>query len=119
MINLFKKTLIAFLLIFLIYSLSHNIFEYKKKLALYMDYKKDYQEALEKNKKLKTEVLKSQDYYFLEKNIRQKLNLLQPNEIAIILPKLTLTPSHAPKIEKPVYQKWLELFFPVLKNSSP
>lgn len=110
MINLFKKTFIAFLLIFLIYSLSHNVFEYKKKFALYMDYKKDYQEKLEKNKKLKTEVLKSQDYYFLEKNIRQKLNRLKPNEIALILPKITPSPSPTPKIQTPVYQQWLELF---------
>lgn len=111
MINFTKKITISFLLFFLIYSLSKNIFDYKEKLNLYQDYKKNYQKELEKNKKLKTEILKSQDYYFLEKNIRQKLNLLQPNEIAIILPKPTPTPFPTPKVKKPIYQQWLELFF--------
>jgi len=47
----------------------------------------------------------------VEKNIRQKLNLLKPNEIAIILPKITPTPSPTPIIKNPPYQQWWKLFF--------
>jgi cell division protein FtsB len=111
MSKLIKKAVIFFFIIFLIYYFSQNILDYKKKFNFYENYKKDYQDELEKNKKLKSEILKNQDYYTIEKNIRQKLNLLRPNEIAIILPQTTPTPSPAPKIEKPVCQQWIELFF--------
>lgn len=110
MIFLIKKIAVIFLLIFLFYSLISNLFNYQKKFQFYKDYNKDYQDLLEKNKKLKMEILKNQDYYTIERNIREKLNLLRPNEVAIILPKTTPTPSPSPKPQKPVYQQWLELF---------
>lgn len=106
-----RKLILTTLVAFLIYSLSKNIFNYQKKFVFFEDYKKGLQKELEKNKKLKSEILKSQDYHVIEKNIRQKLNLIKPNEIAIILPKITPTPSLTPIIKKPPYQQWLELFF--------
>lgn len=109
--KLIKKMVVFLLTAFLIFYLSQNIFDYKKKIDFYQQYKKDYQDLLEKNKKLKSEILRNQDYYEIEKKIRQKLNLLQPNEIAIILPKTTPTPSPTPEVKKPVFQQWLKLFF--------
>ncbi len=111
MINFIKKAAIFLFMGFLIYSLSQNIFEYQKKFSFFEDYKKEQQKELEKNKKLKSDILKNQDYYTLEKNIRQKLNLQKPNEIAIILPKITPSPSPTPLIEKPPYQQWVKLFW--------
>jgi len=110
MFNFIKNVVIVILITILIYSLSRTILDYKKKFSFFEQYKIERQEQINKNKKLKSEVLKNQDYHTVEKNIRQKLNLLRPNEIAIILPKITPTPSPAPKIKKPPYQQWWELF---------
>lgn len=106
-----RKLILTTLVAFLIYSLSKNIFDYQKKFVFFEDYKKGRQKELEKNKRLKSDIVKNQDYYTVEKNIRQKLNLLKPNEIAIILPKITPSPSPTPVIKKPSYQQWFELFF--------
>lgn len=111
MINFIKNIVVFIFITFLIYSLSRSLFDYKKKFSFFEEYKIEWQKQLDKNKKLKSEILKNQDYYTVEKNIRQKLNLLKPNEIAIILPKITATPSPTPEIKKASYEQWLELFF--------
>lgn len=111
MVNFIKNMAIFIFITILIYSLSRSIFNYKKKFSFFEDYQKERHKELEKNKKLKSDILKNQDYYTVEKNIRQKLNLLKPGEIAIILPKITPTPSPTPLIKKWPYQQWVELFW--------
>jgi len=106
-----KKIVLITLIVFLIYSLSRNILDYQKKISFFEGYKEELIKEREKNKKLKSDILKSQDYYSIEKNIRQKLNVIRPKEIAIILPKPSPTPTPSPKIKKSPPQQWLELFW--------
>lgn len=97
------------LVLFLLYSLSKNIFSYTGKLQFYHDFRKEYEKEYDKNKKLKSELRKSTDYYTVEKEIREKLNLLQPDEEAIILPKITITLAPSPTPIKKPYQQWIDL----------
>lgn len=109
MLRLIKNSIFFLILAVLIASLSHNIFLYKDKLAFYHDYRKEYEKERDVNKKLKSELKKSEDYYHVEKEIRNKLNLLQPDETAIIIPPVTLTPEPTPTVIKEPYQEWVEL----------
>jgi cell division protein FtsB len=98
------------LLAVLVASLSRNIFLYKDKLSFYHDYRKEYEKEHDVNKKLKSDLKKSEDYYFVEKEIREKLNLLQPGETALIIPEVTLTPEPTPTVPKKPYEQWWELY---------
>lgn len=94
----------------LIVSLTGNIFDYQQKIKFFEQYKKELTEKEEKNKELKSELVKAKDYYQVEKKIREKLNLLKPDEVAVILPKQTPTSTLTPKQEKPPLRQWIELF---------
>lgn len=94
----------------LIVSLTGNIFDYQQKIKFFEQYKKELTEKEEKNKELKSEAVKAKDYYQVEKKIREKLNLLRPDEVAVILPQETPTPTPTPKQEKPPLRQWIELF---------
>ena len=99
--KLIRKIGFVLLLLFLSSSLLRNI----------LDYKNDYEKEKKRNIELKTEVVKKKSLTEVEKTIRDKLNLLQPNEIAIILPTpspslISVTPTPAPN-----WQQWWQLFF--------
>jgi len=109
--KLIRKIGFVFLLLFLFSSLLRNILDYKNKYQFYLDYKNDYEKEKKRNIELKTEVVKKKSLTEVEKTIRDKLNLLQPNEIAIILPTpspslISVTPTPAPN-----WQQWWQLFF--------
>lgn len=107
----FKKLVLFFLFFFIVFSLTRNIFDYKNKIAFFQQLKSEFINEKEKNKKLKAELAKTNDYYYLEKNIREKLNLVKPNEIVVILPKIQPQKVKNKKtIRKPIFAQWLELF---------
>jgi cell division protein FtsB len=110
MLRLIKNSIFFLLLAVLVASLSRNIFLYKDKLSFYHDYRKEYEKEHDVNKKLKSDLKKSEDYYFVEKEIREKLNLLQPGETALIIPEVTLTPEPTPTVPKKPYEQWWELY---------
>lgn len=103
----------AFVLIigFLIVSLTKNIFDYKKKVSFYTNYQTELTKEKQNNQKLQSEIKKSQDYNSVEKIIRERLNVLKPDEIAVILPKRNPTPSPVIIANKPSYIQWFELVF--------
>lgn len=80
-------------------------------MQFYKGYKEDLSAQKEKNLQLKTERLQKTSIQEVEKTIRNKLGLLKPGEIAVIIP--LPTPSLAPvaKALTPVYQQWLNTFF--------
>lgn len=106
-----RKIFFFIVVLFLFFSLSKNIFDYRKTLSFYESFKKEYELEKKNNITLRTEILKNNDSNELEKTIRDKLNLLKSNEIAIIIPKATPTPAPAKKPVLPVYQQWLQVFF--------
>jgi cell division protein FtsB len=71
----------------------------------------------ERNRILQKKLSQTQQYEFLEENVRNKLNLAQPNETVVIIPPdqlaKALQPSPTPYIPPPPpnWQGWLRLFF--------
>ncbi len=109
--NLVKKLLFLLLIVFLFSSLTKNFFDYKKNLRFHQQFKEEYEKEKKKNITLKTQILKKTDPAEIEKTIRNKLNLLRPNEIAILLPPPTSTPTPLITPFLPIYQQWWSLFF--------
>lgn len=106
-----RKVLLFLVVVFLFFSLSKNIFDYRKTISFYNSFKKDYEKEKKENITLKTTVLKNNDLNELEKTIRNKLNLLKDNEVAVIIPHPTPTPEPPKKVVLPIYQLWFNLFF--------
>lgn len=111
MLTSLTKYLGLLLALSLIVSLSKNIVDYRKKVTFYKTYQEEYQKQVKKNTQLKGEIAKNNDYYLLEEKIRSQLNLLKEDEVAIILPQPTLSPSPTPEVHKPPYRQWVELFW--------
>ncbi len=109
--QLIKKIIGVIFVIFLFFSLVKNIFNYTSKNQFYQDYKNDYEKENKKNIELKTEIVKKESVAEVEKTIRNKLNLLKENEVAIILPVPTLTIITPTPTPAPNYIQWWWVFF--------
>jgi len=86
------------------------LFDYRNKLQFYQQYKGEYDKEKKANITLKTEVLKKTSNTELEKTIRNKLNLLRPDEVAVMLPSPTPIPIISIPIPLPVWKQWWKLF---------
>lgn len=109
--KLIKNIVFFFLLLFLFSSLLKNLFSYKSKLDFYQQFKYEYEKEKKRNIQLKTEVVRKKSTEEIEKIIRNDLNLLKDNEIALIIPSppktlLTLTPTPLPN-----WKQWWKLYF--------
>lgn len=109
--KLVKKILSVIFVLFLLFSLTKNLFDYQNSTKFFESYKQDYEEEKKKNLFLKTHILKYKDPNELEKTIRNKLNLTKENEVAVILPEPTKTPTGPTPTPAPNYQRWFEVFF--------
>lgn len=96
-------------LIFLGFFLTKNIFEYQEKVGFYKQLMNEKNTETKRSQKLNREIARNQDVEQIEKNIRQKLNLLKENEIAIILPNISITPTPQPMPTKTNPELWFEL----------
>jgi cell division protein FtsB len=106
-----KRFFIGLLFVFLFTSLARNLFDYKKNYSFYEDYKNEHEKTLQENTRLKTQILKKSDPNEYEKIIRNKLNLLKENEVAVILPLPTPTIMHITPTPQPVPYQWYDVFF--------
>lgn len=109
--KLFKKTILFFFLLFLFFSLLKNILNYQARLQFYQDYKKEYEKEKNRQRQLQTEILKKKSSIEIEKTIRNKLNLLKEDEVAVLLPSPTLSPAFPTPIPLPNWVKWWQVFF--------
>jgi cell division protein FtsB len=109
--KLLRKIIFILLVLFFLFSLTKNFFNYQRNLDFYNNYKDDYEKEKKQNVTLKTQILKKSDLYEIEKVIRNKLNLSRPNEVPIIVPPTTPTPMLISPTPAPPYQQWLSLFF--------
>ncbi len=105
-----KKIAVIFVIVFLFYSLVKNTLDYRRNLQFYQNYRDNYLKENKTNITLKTELLKNNSLMELEKTIRNKLNLLRPNEVAIISNLPTPTPAPLTPTPLPHYQQWWSLF---------
>ncbi len=106
-----RRYLLVGVLLFLFFSLSKNIFDYHKTVSFYESYKSDYEKEKKSNITLKTKILKNNDPSELEKTIRNRLNLLKKDEVAVIIPQPTPTPTPPYEPVFPIYEQWLMVFF--------
>ncbi|OGK40206.1 hypothetical protein A3A74_06890 [Candidatus Roizmanbacteria bacterium RIFCSPLOWO2_01_FULL_35_13] len=106
-----RKIVFFLLLLFFFSSLTKNLFDYKSKVSFYQSYLRDYENEKKKNITLKTQLLKKSDFNEVEKTIRNKLNLLKEDEVAIILPQPTPTPIIITPTPLPNWQRWKQVFF--------
>ncbi len=105
-----KKLALIFVVVFLSYSLIKNVMDYRRNLQFHQNYRDAYLKENKTNITLKTQLLKNNSLVQLEKTIRNKLNLLQPNEVAIIPNFPTPTPPAITPTPLPNYQQWWQLF---------
>lgn len=108
--QIIKKIIGIVFVIFLFSSLVKNIFNYTSKTQFYQDYKSDYEKENKKNIELKTEIVKKQSVSEVEKTIRNKLNLLKENEVAVILPEPTLTIITPTPTAASSWKQWINLY---------
>lgn len=109
--KLVRKIVFFLLLLFFFSSLSKNLLDYRNKISFYQDYREDYEKEKKRNIELKTQLLKKSDTNEIEKTIRNKLNMLKPDEVAIILKQPTPTPVIITPTPLPNYLQWWEVFF--------
>lgn len=106
-----KRIILFLLALFFLSSLTRNLFEYRRNIQFYKDTKQDFEKEKAKNNALKSELVKNNDPVQLEKTIRNKLNLLKKDEVAILLPDPTATPVVISPTVPPPYEQWRSLFF--------
>lgn len=106
-----KRLFFSLLFLFLVSSLTKNFFDYRKNHNFYQSYKSEFEKEQQRNTELKTKILKSSDPNEMEKIIRNKLNLLKPGEITVILPEPTPTPVIITPTPLTPHQQWYNTFF--------
>lgn len=109
--KLIKNTIFIFLLIFLFSSLLKNLFSYKSKLDFYEQFKQNFEKESKRNIELKTEVVRKKSVEEIEKTIRNNLNLLKDNEIALIIPSPPVAQVSITPTPQPNWRQWWELYF--------
>ncbi|MBI1862692.1 septum formation initiator family protein [Candidatus Microgenomates bacterium] len=101
-----RKTMLVLLSIFLFFSLTKTIFDYRNTVTFYQGFKNEYEKVHHDHIALQTQILRESDENEIEKTIRNKLNLLKPNEIAIIVPFPSPTPTRLSPTPAPPYKQW-------------
>ncbi|PIY71839.1 hypothetical protein COY87_04065 [Candidatus Roizmanbacteria bacterium CG_4_10_14_0_8_um_filter_33_9] len=109
--NTLRRIFLFILLLFLTTSFVRNMIDIKRNTPIYDRSKIEYEEAKQKNAKLKTEIVKQKSLYEVEKTIRNKLNLSKEGELVIIIPHPSLTPTPIISPPVPIYKQWVNIFF--------
>jgi len=109
--KILRKIVFFLLLLFFFSSLAKNLLDYRNKVSFYQGYREDHEKEKKRNIELKTQLLKKSDVNEIEETIRNKLNLLKPGEVAIILKQPTPTPVIITPTPLPNYLQWWEVFF--------
>lgn len=107
---LIKNFFFIFILLFFFSSLTKNFFEYQKNMSFYQGFKNEYQDEKKKNETLKTQLLKNNDSYEMEKTIRNQLNLTKDNEVEVIIPDPTPSPVVVTPTPEPPALQWAHTF---------
>jgi hypothetical protein len=106
-----RKIAFLIVLLFLVISLIRNLFDYQRNLSFYDQTKTNFQKALLKNKELVIRKQANASPFEIEKNLRNKQNLLRKNELIIIIPSPSPIPTPAAKPSEYPYRQWMRLFF--------
>ena len=104
--------LIVIVLLLIINSLAHSIYDLWHKQDLLTTAQKELVSEKLKNKKIKAGLSYAKSPQFLEEEARNKLFLVKPGEREVIISqKLNQNNSQKPQDNTPNWKKWLNLFF--------
>lgn len=112
-----KKVIAIGIIVFeayLIISLSRSVFDLWHKQEAISDTRGSVDKLTGENARLKSRRTYVQSDAFVEKEAREKLNLVKPGEAIVVIPDSILkaaTASAAPTPVPPNWQQWLRLFF--------
>ena len=106
-----RKTVFFIVLIFLVVSLIRNVADYQHNLSFYDQTKNNFDKAVSENKELKVHKQADSSPFEVEKNLRNKQNLLRENEIIVIIPSPSPIPTPFAQPTEPPYRQWIRLFF--------
>ena len=105
-----KNFFLGVVSLFLLYSLAKGIFVFTDRFKIYQRLERK-KKALEKKKiELQTRIKKAESLDYLEKKIRNDLQLVQPNETVVILSYPTPTPVKPTPTPLPIPLQWVEIF---------
>lgn len=106
------RKLVFFLVLgFLVVSLVGNGLEYQNSLSYHQKTKENLAAAVEKNKELLLKKTTADSAFEIEKNLRNKENLVREGEIMVIVPSPSPTPTPFVAPKRPPYREWIGVFF--------
>ena len=106
-----RKIVFFIVLFFLVISLIRNVADYQRNISFYDQIKTNFEEAQLENKELKVHKQAGSSPFEVEKNLRNKQNLLRANEIIIIVPSPSSIPTPIVRPSDYPYKQWMRLFF--------
>lgn len=106
-----RKIVFFIVLFFLVISLIRNVTDYQRNISFYDQTKTNLDRAQLENKELKVRKQAGSSPFEVEKNLRNKQNLLRENEIIVIIPSPSPFPTPFVRPTDPPYKQWLQLFF--------
>ncbi|MFH0773545.1 MAG: septum formation initiator family protein [bacterium] len=106
-----RKMVFLIVLFFLVISLIRNVADYQRNISFYDQTKSNYTKALLENKQLKVNEQAGSSPFEIEKNLRNKQNLIRDNEIIVIVPPPSPSPTPFVRPKEPVFMQWMRLFF--------
>src|SRR3989344_887004 len=105
--------LFLFIGIFLLGNLAQGIFDAWRGRERIQKMRQDLQEIARENETLQQEIQYYQSDEFVEKEAREKLNLVRPGETVIIVPEEALKKEESERIKQtraePVWSQWTAL----------
>lgn len=105
-----RKIAFLIVLLFLLISLFRNMFDYQRNMSFYDQTKANLKKAQIKNVELKLRKQMNSSPFEVEKNLRNKQNLLRKNEIIVIIPSPSPIPGLLAKPTDYPYKQWMQLF---------
>jgi len=96
------------------FGLARNLYTAYQNSKLLSDSQRKLQQLKLENESLQQESWQASDPSFIDQEARQRLGLVKPGEVLIILPHDTATTAATPTqkiVDEPVWKKWMSLFF--------
>jgi cell division protein FtsB len=109
--NTLRRIFLFILFLFLATSFIRNIIDVKRNYPLFLNSKREFDEARQKNAQLKTAIVKQKSLNEVEKTIRNKLNMSKEGELVIIIPHPSPSPTPIIIPTLPIYKQWMMVFF--------
>ena len=106
-----RKIVFLVVLLFLVISLIRNIADYQKNISFYDQTRLNLEKALQENKELIIHKQAGSSPFEIEKNLRNKQNMLRENEIIVIIPSPSPFPTPFVRPTEYPYRQWIRLFF--------